>query len=127
MKGQEFAAAADVSAMLESVRGHNMAKGSLEAAVWDAEAKQKGVPLWKVLGGTREEIASGVSIGIKAVAGRPGRRGEEGTRRRLSAHQDQNQARQGFGTGQAASPGLSQDQIDGGCQFRLPIRKTGRC
>jgi o-succinylbenzoate synthase len=42
-----------------------MAKGALEAAVWDAEAKQKNVPLWKLLGGTREEIASGVSIGIK--------------------------------------------------------------
>jgi o-succinylbenzoate synthase len=42
-----------------------MAKGGLEAAVWDAEAKQKGVPLAKLLGGVREEIASGVSIGIK--------------------------------------------------------------
>jgi O-succinylbenzoate synthase len=65
MKGKEFAAAADVSAMLASVRGHNMAKGSLEAAIWDAEAKHKGIPLWKLLGGTREEIACGVSIGIK--------------------------------------------------------------
>jgi o-succinylbenzoate synthase len=65
MKQKEFVAAADVSAMLESVRGHNMAKGSLEAAVWDAEAKHKGIPLWKLLGGTREEIACGVSIGIK--------------------------------------------------------------
>src|SRR5439155_18996278 len=42
-----------------------MAKAGLEAAVWDAEAKQKGVPLAKLLGGTREEIASGVSVGIK--------------------------------------------------------------
>jgi o-succinylbenzoate synthase len=65
MKGKEFAAAAEVSAMLETVRGHNMAKGCLEAAVWDAEAKQKGIALWKLLGGTREEIACGVSIGIK--------------------------------------------------------------
>jgi len=65
MKGKEFAAAADVSAMLASVRGHNMAKGSLEAAIWDAEAKHKSIPLWKLLGGTREEIACGVSIGIK--------------------------------------------------------------
>ncbi len=65
MKGKEFASAADVSGMLESVRGHNMAKGALEAAVWDAEAKQKGVPLWKLLGGVREEVACGVSIGIK--------------------------------------------------------------
>jgi O-succinylbenzoate synthase len=65
MKGKEFAAAADVSTMLESVRGHNMARGALEAALWDAEAKQKGIALWKLLGGTREEIACGVSIGIK--------------------------------------------------------------
>ncbi len=65
MKGKEFAAAAEASAMLESVRGHNMAKGALEAALWDAEAKQKSIPLWKLLGGTREEIACGVSIGIK--------------------------------------------------------------
>jgi len=66
MKGKDFASAADVSDMLESVRGHNMAKGGLEAAVWDAEAKHKGVPLWRLLGGTREEIASGVSVGIKS-------------------------------------------------------------
>jgi O-succinylbenzoate synthase len=51
--------------MLEPVRGHNMAKAALESAVWDAEAKQKGVPLAKLLGGVREEIASGVSVGIK--------------------------------------------------------------
>ena len=65
MKGKDFASAADVSAMLESVRGHNMAKGAMEAAVWDAEAKHKSVPLWELLGGVRQEIACGVSIGIK--------------------------------------------------------------
>jgi o-succinylbenzoate synthase len=65
LKGREFASAADVWSLLEPVRGHNMAKGALEAAIWDAEAKQKDVPLWKLIGGTREEIASGVSIGIK--------------------------------------------------------------
>src|SRR5271163_3216906 len=37
MKGKEFAAAADVWGMLERVRGHNMAKAALEAAIWDAE------------------------------------------------------------------------------------------
>ena len=47
------------------IRGHNMAKASVESAIWDAEAKQKGVPLWKLIGGTREEIACGVSIGLK--------------------------------------------------------------
>jgi O-succinylbenzoate synthase len=42
-----------------------MAKAALEAAIWDAEAKQKNVPLARLLGGTRDEIASGVSVGIK--------------------------------------------------------------
>jgi O-succinylbenzoate synthase len=65
VKGKQFSAASDVWGLLEQVRGHNMAKAALEAAIWDAEAKQNGVPLAKLLGGTRDEIASGVSIGIK--------------------------------------------------------------
>ena len=65
IRGKEIAAAADVGGSLEQVRGHNMAKAALEAAIWDAEAKQKGAPLGKLLGGKREEISSGVSIGIK--------------------------------------------------------------
>jgi len=47
------------------VRGHRMAKAALENAAWDAEAQEKGIPLWKLLGGTRREIACGVSIGIQ--------------------------------------------------------------
>jgi O-succinylbenzoate synthase len=65
IKGKEFESAAQVWALLGLVRGHNMAKGALEAAVWDAEARQRNMPLWKLLGGVREEIAAGVSIGIK--------------------------------------------------------------
>jgi o-succinylbenzoate synthase len=47
------------------VRGHRMAKAALESALWDAEAQQKSLPLWKLLGGTRTEISCGVSIGIQ--------------------------------------------------------------
>jgi O-succinylbenzoate synthase len=65
LKGREFSSASDVWEMLSPVRGHNMAKGALEAAIWDAEAKHKGIPLWKMLGGMRKEIPCGVSIGIK--------------------------------------------------------------
>jgi O-succinylbenzoate synthase len=65
LKGQEIASAAEVWDLLARVRGHNMAKGGLEAAIWDAEAKQKNVPLAKLLGGVREEISCGVSIGIQ--------------------------------------------------------------
>ncbi len=65
MKGKEFGAAEEVWELLEEVRGHSMAKAALETAIWDAEAKQKNVPLWKLIGGVREEIPCGVSIGVK--------------------------------------------------------------
>ena len=42
-----------------------MAKAAIETACWDLESKRAGVPLWKHLGGTREEIPCGVSIGIQ--------------------------------------------------------------
>ncbi len=47
------------------VRGHRMAKAALENAIWDAEAQAQQVPLWKLIGGTRKELACGVSIGIQ--------------------------------------------------------------
>jgi len=65
IKGKEFANAEEVWELLARVRGHNMAKAALESAIWDAEAKQKGVALSKLIGGVREEIACGVSVGIK--------------------------------------------------------------
>jgi O-succinylbenzoate synthase len=55
----------DCPALFARVRGHRMSKAGLENAVWDAEARQKQQPLWKLLGGTRREIACGVSIGIQ--------------------------------------------------------------
>src|SRR5277367_5774614 len=65
LRGKEIAAASDVWDMLEAVRGHNMAKAAIETALWDAEAKQKNTPLAKLLGGARQEIPCGVSIGIQ--------------------------------------------------------------
>ena len=65
LKGKEISSAANVWPLLEQVRGHNMAKAAVETAVWDAEAKLKNVPLWKLLGGLRTEIPCGVSIGIR--------------------------------------------------------------
>ena len=63
--GKTIETAEDLTSLLEPVRGHEMAKAALENAVWDAEAKQKQMALWKLLGGTRSEIACGVSLGIR--------------------------------------------------------------
>lgn len=51
--------------IFKKVRGNRMAKGALENAVWDLEAQMRGVPLSELLGGVRETIPCGVSIGIQ--------------------------------------------------------------
>ncbi len=63
--GKSVESGRDCPALLAKVRSHRMAKAGLENALWDAEAIQKKLPLWKLLGGTRREIPCGVSIGIQ--------------------------------------------------------------
>jgi o-succinylbenzoate synthase len=54
-----------VDGLFAHVRGNRMAKAALETACWDLAARRDKVPLWKLLGGTREEIPCGVSIGLQ--------------------------------------------------------------
>ena len=63
--GRTFDDPRDVFPALTRVRGHRMAKAAVEMAAWDLAARQQHVPLTRLLGGTRAEIASGVSIGIQ--------------------------------------------------------------
>lgn len=64
--GRSFGSPGEVAARLPRVRGHNMAKGGLEAACWDLAARLNGEPLWKTIGaGARRAIPCGVSIGIQ--------------------------------------------------------------
>ncbi|HEX8651953.1 MAG TPA: o-succinylbenzoate synthase [Pyrinomonadaceae bacterium] len=63
--GRGLERAADVFSLMKPVRGHRMAKATLETACWDLEAKRAGLSLWKHLGGVRREIPCGVSIGIQ--------------------------------------------------------------
>lgn len=58
--------AADVPKILAPIQGNRMAIGAVETAIWDLEAKEKGVPLWQHLDGTQTEINCGVSIGIQS-------------------------------------------------------------
>ena len=63
--GKSLEKGSDCAALFARVRGHCMAKAALENAAWMAEAQEKKMPLWKLLGGSRKEIACGVSIGIQ--------------------------------------------------------------
>src|SRR5271167_3494605 len=58
-----FESAAQVADRTAHIRGHHMACGGVEVAVWDLEARRNGVPLAKQIGGgARTEIPCGVSI-----------------------------------------------------------------
>ncbi|MDQ8153687.1 MAG: o-succinylbenzoate synthase [Gemmatimonadota bacterium] len=64
--GVSFAAPGDVHAALErDFRGHQMAKAAVEMGVWGVAAEQQGVPLARLIGGVRERIAVGISLGIQ--------------------------------------------------------------
>ena len=63
--GREFAHPREVFPAMKRVRTHNMAKALLEMTAWDLYARIQGQPLSAALGGTRERIQSGVSIGIQ--------------------------------------------------------------
>ena len=63
--GRDLNKAADAAPLLFPIRGHQMAKAGVENALWDAESQLKRLPLWELLGGTLNEIACGVSLGIR--------------------------------------------------------------
>jgi o-succinylbenzoate synthase len=56
----------DCPRIFRQVRENRMAKAALENAIWDLEAQREGVSLASLLGGTREKIVCGVSIGIQS-------------------------------------------------------------
>lgn len=57
----------DCPRIFKQVRGNRMAKATLENAVWDLEAQREGISLSRLLGGVREIIPCGVSLGIQAT------------------------------------------------------------
>jgi O-succinylbenzoate synthase len=53
-------------AQVAGLRGHPMAKAGLEMALWDLKGKVEGRSLREMLGGTRADVAVGISVGIQA-------------------------------------------------------------
>jgi O-succinylbenzoate synthase len=63
--GRAFEDPSELRPMMKLIRGHQMAKAAIENAAWELQARLLGQPLWRFVGGTRSEIPTGVSIGIK--------------------------------------------------------------
>lgn len=64
--GVTLAAPDEVHARLQDgIRGHRMAKAAVEMGCWALAAELEGQPLSTYLGGVRERIATGISLGMQ--------------------------------------------------------------
>ncbi|HVS59090.1 MAG TPA: o-succinylbenzoate synthase [Gemmatimonadaceae bacterium] len=64
--GRELAGPEAVHAVLDKdIRGHNMAKAAVEMGCWGVAAEAQSVSLSTLLGGTRDRVATGISLGIQ--------------------------------------------------------------
>ncbi len=63
--GQEFTRAEELQQHMAFVRGHLMAKAGLEMALWDLLGKAHGLSLRDMLGGMRQKVEVGVSVGLQ--------------------------------------------------------------
>ncbi|KQL33959.1 o-succinylbenzoate synthase [Bacillus sp. FJAT-25509] len=55
----------EVSERFQPIRKNNMAKAGLEGAVWDLFAKRRKLPIYQALGGNKDKIDVGISIGLQ--------------------------------------------------------------
>jgi len=84
--GRPFGHPSEIHHRLEvGIRGHHMARAALEMGCWALAAQLEGAPLSVFIGGTRERIATGISLGIQpspeALVERAGRAHAEGYRK----------------------------------------------
>jgi O-succinylbenzoate synthase len=67
--GRSFAGPEEIHPVLEhNFKGHQMAKAALEMGAWALAAQAEGISLSKKLGGTRDRIRVGISLGIQPSA-----------------------------------------------------------
>src|SRR5437763_4702971 len=67
--GRPWESIDELTAYYRLVKGNHFAKAGLEMACWDALARREDRPLAALLGGTRAEVAAGVSLGIERELG----------------------------------------------------------
>lgn len=71
--GRSFANPEELEQVLIPWRGNQMTKALVEMAFWDLWAKSLGLPLKTLLGGLRDAVAVGVSLGIEDIAATVGK------------------------------------------------------
>ncbi len=68
LKGKRISHPDEIRELFRPVRKNNMAKAAVECAVWDCFARREGISLASALGGTKQTIGTGISIGLQPSA-----------------------------------------------------------
>lgn len=63
--GEDVRDAQDFQRRVRAIKGHPLAKAGVEMALWDLIGKRDGLSLRALLGGQRERVAVGVSVGLQ--------------------------------------------------------------
>ncbi len=63
--GEDLSDAVDFQKRVSGIRGHQLAKAGVEMAIWDLLGKRSGKSLRELLGGKRDRVSVGVSVGLQ--------------------------------------------------------------
>ncbi len=63
--GEDLGDAVDFQKRVSGIRGHQLAKAGVEMAIWDLLGKRSGRSLREMLGGKRDRVSVGVSVGLQ--------------------------------------------------------------
>lgn len=62
--GQDIVSGEDLQNRLRLFKGNPFAKAALDTAWWSLESQRTGVPLYRLLGGTSEQVSVGADFGV---------------------------------------------------------------
>ena len=102
VSGTVMESSTDLLPVFEGIRGHPMARAAVEMAAWDLEAKAGGLSLASLIGGVRDSVPVGVSIGLQRTDEELHRKVADYLGGGVWTHQGQNQAGAGRVNAQGA-------------------------
>ena len=63
--GRDIGTADDLLGLLAIFKGNPFAKAAVETAWWMLDSKHKGMPLWRLVGGTQPKVSCGDDFGVQ--------------------------------------------------------------
>ena len=119
MLGQDVKDAADFQNRVSGIRGHLLAKAGIEMALWDLLGKRDKKSLREMLGGKRDKVEVGVSVGLQELPEVLVRNVTDYVKSGYAQRQNQNQAGTRCRRCVRRSKGISESSPASGCELSL--------